>query len=78
VSLLTYHNVPFEKTMTLTGCSGLTNVQVNSFLMNSSTPTQVIADAKVTLVNPSVFTITNLGRLRLAATFQGKIFFFLV
>jgi hypothetical protein len=63
ISLPTYTDIPFDKSIELRGCNGLTDVSVNVFNMAASTEQHVVANTTVIIQNPSVFAITPVGRL---------------
>lgn len=51
---LTFNNIPFDKTLQLTGMDGLTNLQVDRFDLSPSTDSQLKFVLDATIVSPSV------------------------
>ena len=74
ISLPTYHSIPFEKDVTVSGCGGLNDTTVQSFSL-SHPAANTMGDTNLTLlidvINPSAFTISPLGTLHFLVSYQS-------
>ena len=74
VSLPTYHSIPFEKDVTISGIGGLNDTTVQSFSLShpaASTAGDTNLTLHIDVVNPSAFTISPLGTLHFLVSYQS-------
>jgi len=77
ITLPTEHGISFDKTVMLTGCSGLRDIELVSFSLRSSTADQLRCEATIAINNPSAFGLHPIGQLQFdlyyAGAYQGSI-----
>ena len=71
ISLPTQRGIGYDKSVSLTGCGGLADVQLLSFSLQRSTATQLLVDAAISIHNPSTFSIDPIGRLSFDLYYDG-------
>jgi len=72
IPLPTYSGIPFSKDVTLSGCDGLKDVTLKTFSFRNSTRSQLLLEASVEMVNPSLFVLDSVGRLEMNIFYKGK------